>query len=269
MIPLPDETLIKEEISKWENEPFYSVPEEVLCKIFENYPNDRFENVLRKCFFLNSVYGTRVSTEDLRAISMYIKENHLILKTKFDNGNSSAVMDLTLEVGEKNNYSFATKFCSFSNPDMYPIYDSLIVSVLNNYQKNQLDKKLSKLFRDVNYTKAGDLKEYEVFRNVIDLLKEKSDSSYKDLDHFLWFYGKRYNLFTSYLEILGRYVRENVKLETTKNQLISLIERGKEDMFFLDKEIGNIFLDAHTEIMENISNKEYIKEIRNELKEYI
>ncbi len=269
MIPLPDERLIKEEIDKWENELLYSVPEEVLCKMFKDYPNDRIENVLRKCYFLNSVYGTRVSTDDLKAISRYIYENHRILKTKFDDGDPSAVGILTCEVGEKNNYSFATKFCSFSKPDTYPIYDSLVFSVLKNYKKHQSDKKLSRLFRNVNYTKADDLKEYEVFKNVIDLLKEKSNSSYKDLDHFLWFYGKRYNLFISYLEILGRYVRGNVKIETTENQLISLIERGHEDMFSLNKEIGEIFLDKHNEIMGNISNKEYIKEIRNELKGYI
>lgn len=269
MIPLPNENLIKKEISNWENEPFYFVPEEVLCKIFKNYPNDRFENVLRKCFFLNSVYGTRVSADDLKEISMYINKNHQILKTKFDNGDPSIVMNLTFEVGEKNNYSFATKFCSFSKPELYPIYDSLVSNVLKNYKTYQSDKKLSRLFKDVDYTKVDDLKKYETFRKVIDLLIEKSNSSYKDLDHFLWFYGKRYSLFISYLEILGKYVKGKAKVETTENQLITLIERGHEDMFSLNKEIGEIFLGKHTKIIENISDKEYINGIRNELREYI
>lgn len=116
MIPLPNENLIKKEISNWENEPFYFVPEEVLCKIFKNYPNDRFENVLRKCFFLNSVYGTRVSADDLKEISMYINKNHQILKTKFDNGDPSIVMNLTFEVGEKIIILLPQNFVAFLNP---------------------------------------------------------------------------------------------------------------------------------------------------------
>jgi hypothetical protein len=31
----------------------------------------------------------------------------------------------------RRNYSFATKYCSFHRPDVYPIYDSLVVEILN------------------------------------------------------------------------------------------------------------------------------------------
>lgn len=31
----------------------------------------------------------------------------------------------------RRNYSFATKYCNFHRPDIYPIYDSLIVGVLS------------------------------------------------------------------------------------------------------------------------------------------
>ena len=31
----------------------------------------------------------------------------------------------------RRNYSFATKYCSFHRPDLYPIYDSLVAQVLN------------------------------------------------------------------------------------------------------------------------------------------
>ncbi|MEU8189584.1 hypothetical protein [Micromonospora carbonacea] len=38
-----------------------------------------------------------------------------------------------VEFGSKKrrNYSFATKYCSFHRPDVYPIYDSLVAGVLN------------------------------------------------------------------------------------------------------------------------------------------
>src|SRR4051812_26455031 len=32
---------------------------------------------------------------------------------------------------KRRNYSFATKYCSFHRPDIYPIYDSLVVGILN------------------------------------------------------------------------------------------------------------------------------------------
>jgi hypothetical protein len=31
----------------------------------------------------------------------------------------------------RRNYSFATKYCNFRRPDVYPIYDSLVAGVLN------------------------------------------------------------------------------------------------------------------------------------------
>lgn len=35
----------------------------------------------------------------------------------------------------RRNYSFATKYCSFHRPDVYPIYDSLVVEILNGLLK--------------------------------------------------------------------------------------------------------------------------------------
>lgn len=39
----------------------------------------------------------------------------------------------TVEIRGKarRNYSYATKCCAFHRPDLYPIYDSLVVQVLN------------------------------------------------------------------------------------------------------------------------------------------
>jgi hypothetical protein len=36
---------------------------------------------------------------------------------------------------KRRNYSFATKYCSFHRPDLYPIYDSLVAGVLNTLLK--------------------------------------------------------------------------------------------------------------------------------------
>jgi hypothetical protein len=94
--------------------------------------------------------------------------------------------DITSKKGtEINFYSFATKYCSFHNPDLYPIYDSNVVKVLKYYRKN-----------DTNFTfKSADLKEngYEKFYDIMTQFNKRyklEQFSAKEIDEYLWQRGR-------------------------------------------------------------------------------
>lgn len=97
----------------------------------------------------------------------------------------------------RENTSFASKFCHYAcfylfenskKQDNYSIYDNVIVSVLPYYIKKY----------EVEYNGTlKDLKDYEVYRDVINSIREKVASttnttpiSRNGFDHLLWYYHK-------------------------------------------------------------------------------
>lgn len=94
----------------------------------------------------------------------------------------------------RENTSFASKFCHYACfflfeeeelRDKYSIYDKVIASVLPYYMEKY----------GVEY--SGDLTKYSVYRNVIDLIRDKvansapqKNISRNGFDHLLWYYHK-------------------------------------------------------------------------------
>lgn len=82
-------------------------------------------------------------------------------------------------------YSFATKYCSHHNPEDFPIYDSFVDKVL-------------RYFRDMDgfsEFKNGDLKNYKRFKEILNdfrMFYGLQTYSFKDIDKFLWQFGKEY-----------------------------------------------------------------------------
>jgi hypothetical protein len=86
----------------------------------------------------------------------------------------------------RRNYSFATKYCSWHVPDAYPIFDSVVGRLLGEYQR---------LDRFAAYTWQHELTEYATFKAAVEAFQQHYDLgafSFKELDKFLWSYGKEY-----------------------------------------------------------------------------
>jgi len=145
--------------------------------------NTDIKEVLIKVSALNSFYSTNIF--DLVSVA-----NH-ITKLNIDRHLETGDLDIVGQIAsvKMNNgkirffYSFATKYCSFHNPDAYAIYDSYVVKALKHYRN---EDKFAK-FNDTN------LKNYRNFIDVI--LKFKSfyglnEFSLKQIDMFLWQAGK-------------------------------------------------------------------------------
>lgn len=79
-------------------------------------------------------------------------------------------------------YSFATKFCSRLCPDKYPIFDGYVAWLLNKYVP------------DAKKPSPARFGSYETFLETYDKLKGQLGTvSYKDIDVFMWTYGKALN----------------------------------------------------------------------------
>lgn len=121
---------------------------------------------------INSIYHTRLKTEDVAAEWSLSDET----KTLDD------LVELCKDKTKSYAYSFASKVFSFMYPNEYPIMDRYVVNMLKTYLNSGISS-------------WGDYQKYiEAYKRF----KEKFNLnilSYKEIDKFLWTYGK----------LLGRY----------------------------------------------------------------
>ena len=168
----------------------YREEDKVIKFLFRKaYPNNTvYEEILTKVLILNVFYSTQIMAP--RAVAQKICNCEQI-DERIQKGNEDVVNDIatitfntkTGEIKKRCFYSFATKYCCNSNPEKYPIYDKNVAYILKLYNKK--DK-----FAEF---KNSDLKNYAKFKEIIDKFRDHyklNDLNYRDLDHFLWTYGK-------------------------------------------------------------------------------
>lgn len=145
---------------------------------------------------LDSIYGTRLKSPVNTAYSLFsaVHDGGLIERIRQVSKGSSRkeraqIIDKIATIDKKDDesnnyaYSFATKFCSRFAPDAFPIFDSFAAGLLYHY----LGKNMKRGWR-------ASLGSYEMYLSVYDGLIEQyglGDSSYREIDYFLWTYGKQ------------------------------------------------------------------------------
>ena len=184
-VPTPNKKLVKQYLAKWEKLEDYTAQEKAVNRVFDDYrSNKELENVLIKCSVLNDFYSTNI-------FKIYAVAKH-ILKLNIDARLSKKDPTLVNDIAQnniagkdKNFYSFASKYCSHHNQDDYPIYDYYVEKVLLYFRNVDVFAEF----------KNEELKNYPKFKNILVQFKEfyKLDGySLKDLDKFLWQFGKQY-----------------------------------------------------------------------------
>jgi hypothetical protein len=108
----------------------------------------------------------------------------LNIDTRLQNADLSLVDDIAAET-EKNcksarrEYSFASKYCSFHRPEVYPIFDSRNEEILNIYKD------------EINIKPLSLRESYEYYVKIINKYKEifgLDAFSYKEIDRFNWIF---------------------------------------------------------------------------------
>ena len=183
--------LLNQYIKKFEGDASNTHYDNVVRRVFnENKHNGDIEAVLLKVSVLNSLYSTNIDRFD--SYNLYKMANHIVelarnrnLDDLLNSGDLKAVELIRHGIKRKKNnkeldlYSFATKYCHWSNPESYPIYDSNVETAIYSLRKKKLID---------NY---NNLKDINTFKRVIDeIMKESGITSYKKIDQALWGYGK-------------------------------------------------------------------------------
>ena len=179
---IPSRKEIEECQKKWNGEKYeqYVKADAALKRVFdttgEHYLDD--SDILIKCATINSYYGTRIY--GLYDVAKQYIQKCKILAKGLKEGDVNLIAELTKENGK---YSFATKFCHFSNPDAFPIYDYYVDKMLRELRKRD------HFCRFQN----NDLRDYPKFGEVINALRKHyglEGASYRQIDIMLWISGK-------------------------------------------------------------------------------
>ena len=203
------------------------ISEEVLEYYFQTCDqlkkNDDIRIVLTKVTLLNAFYRTTIDNINLVAVARYICSlnfDELILKNgnepNFDLVKKLAYhqSDVLPDIGNKaflqfrvntkygikdtanNLYSFATKYCAWHQPKVYPIVDSFTKAVLHHlvYDNKELRDYIG--CSRVTYENLNDYETYyRIYKGLRSCLNEKGiDVSMKELDIFLWCYGVEHSI---------------------------------------------------------------------------
>jgi hypothetical protein len=166
--------------------------EEALKELFNQYPsNSDMRHVLLKVVALNSLYSTQIfvyseKVPNVLDVAQHIHKNAKEIDSALAVGSPEIVDTIAVvtvsEKKDRNYFSFATKYCSWHQPEFYPIWDSNVERYLGRLQKQTDFAK--------NFNMAAHWK-YPEFQSVMSALRDSYHlrGSFKDIDKFLWLYG--------------------------------------------------------------------------------
>lgn len=185
-IPTPSGKEVERYLELWNNLENYKLQESALDKLFFKLvpTNTSISDILIKAATLNDFYSTNI-------FSIFTVSQHILslnIDDRLKVGDERLVDDMKNIVINNNNkafYSFATKYCSHHNPADFPIYDSFVDKVLRHFRN------VDGFSNFKNY----ELKTYTKFKSILhdfQIFYGLENYSLKDLDKFLWQFGKEY-----------------------------------------------------------------------------
>ena len=182
----PNQPIVNSYLSKWKTLENYTLQEKSLTLLFHNYcpENNQLEKVLLKVSALNDFYSTNIF--DTYTVAKHIINCNIDKDLKV--GNESLVNKIapvTINGKTRNFYSFASKYCSHHQSELYPIYDSYVDKMLMHFKKKD------------NYDsfKKQDLKDYQRFIAIIKNFQQHynlQSFTLREIDIYLWLAGKEY-----------------------------------------------------------------------------
>lgn len=189
-IPIPSANEVQKWNDNWNNSEKmkkYRVQENCLEYIFKEFPlnNDR-EEVTLKVTLLNQFYYTHIT-----GVQKVIEH---ILNLKIDERLGAKPVDVQLvnEIANvkfndkiRNDFSFATKYCSFHFPKNYQIYDKYGSSFIKYW--NDKDK--------FSVCKKSEYRDYASYIEIVDaFIKHYGLQKFtrKQIDRYIWQSGKKY-----------------------------------------------------------------------------
>jgi hypothetical protein len=165
----------------------FSYCEGAMTELFQAFPrNENVHQVYMKAVALNALYSTQIPLYNPEVPSLWEVADHIVsgkIDDLLDSGSPEAVSKVAaIDVEGKHhrfNYSFATKYCSWHRPDVYPIFDSRVNEYLWHLKK----------LGTIPIAKRNDLWDYPEFKKIVNEFRERfglEGFSYKVTDKFLY-----------------------------------------------------------------------------------
>ena len=188
---LPTQSEVTKWLARWDDAPRNSHVVAAAESLFRLIPSSgNLDLIFAKVAALDNLYSTNIRY-------LYEVAQHICATPDLDQRLAAGDLSVVNEIAKVpvvtnagvhktiNYYSFATKFCAFSNPAAYSIYDYYIEKVLVAF--NRLDP-----FYD---PKALKFRRYPDFDTILHQFRAKypaafADISRADLDRYLWLLGK-------------------------------------------------------------------------------
>jgi hypothetical protein len=181
ILPIPNPERIKDACMRFNEK--YKVIEGALGELFgQYYSNTNPSHVLLKVVALNRLYSAGVLAVEVLADHIYHNGREIDLALAA--GESSAIdkiSQVTIQGKDFNFFSFATKYCNWHRPEIYPVYDSRVDQYLWSLQKHSR-------FSDFKH-RSDICKHYIGFLKIMTDLQSfyKLESfTFKEIDKFLW-----------------------------------------------------------------------------------
>lgn len=179
----PSIRLVRHHLEQWKSLENYNLQEHSLSLLFKQLcpQNQSIEHVLLKVSALNDFYSTNIY--DTFSVSKHIRG--LNIDTRLSAGDLNLVSDIAwVPAINRTVYSFATKFCSHHQPELYPIFDVYVEKMLWHFRKCDH-------FSDF---RKEDLRRFPVFVQIMKSFRSHynlNDFSLREIDIYLWQAGKR------------------------------------------------------------------------------
>lgn len=180
--------LVIEKIKKFEDKE--SNGEKTLQMIFTDYTdNSDLRKVMTKTIVLDHIYSTRIRYKDIPFVAQNIVNNHKKIDRLLNSGKREyELYEIIAYInvdGVNNAYSFATKYLSFINKELYPIMDSYSRELLKNYR--EIYPEIPPIKGENNYESF--CAAFDAFHKKVNSIT-KRDFSAKEIDMFIWQYAK-------------------------------------------------------------------------------
>ncbi|MGI5213420.1 hypothetical protein [Plantactinospora sp. CA-290183] len=182
-IPTPTPGQVRRYLAQWREGDHEKITA-ALTETFRAMPkNSDVGEVGVKIAALNGLYWTNIL--GVIQVASHIVSLDIDAQLAEDDVNPDLIESIAkVEIGGKRrrNYSFATKYCSFHAPDVYPIYDSRVAGVLNELLKQG---EAFDSFRPGEQWKT----DYAIWHRSISRFRrfyELEEFSIRDIDKYLW-----------------------------------------------------------------------------------
>ena len=165
--------------------------ENILNMLFAHADNSDFENIFCRVACIDSVYSTQIqrfNKNGIYTVSKHIQKNanrieESFLKEEPDFDLYRELINVRFDMGQKGQdadkktkklYSFTSKFLSFSRPNVYPIMDSKVKSIIGFHSSDY-----EKYYKKICEEREKYCKELEI------------ELTLKQWDMFLWQWAKK------------------------------------------------------------------------------